>query len=695
MLISRILRVFGLVLFPACHLLVFLVPPQFVSAQIDEELKLEFFLENIDKDYASELPGRFRSFSFRSHQGLIDYSSPEQNLTPLGESVHRTIFHAGSSGVLKSLRFTELEGELLFFFDGSATPQFTTLVSSLFDSEETFIPDFLKTEAEGVYTIYFPFPFGRSLKIKYLGPASNHVEGFVTFINHPNGVISWVPAMGLNDDSRKILLSLEEKEKDGGLRVKESDWITSPEVKLQRPAENASQISSVIYEEGEQATKAGQFVYLEAPVQFATRDTVELTTSGEDVEFWSSIEVNDSVSYMRLSLDLPLGWMGKLSGADKAIEVFDIGWPFLDTWDPGLGSQKYLTRILPPENRISSSYFSQLRLEVTMKNGEWYRETLPVEIKATPNSEKIVKIDYYGRIQSEEPFFGEPGDKVVVTYLHRPDTDAQLLVKSEWGDRVYRPEGIFKKGEGEFLEIYPVGDEPDWVAPISFVEPRLSGSQATTPTLELRRGILPGRPQDMAERALSYIEKPSGVYRRPEPVIDLSAEDLLKTLQLLSFSKDSEIEVQQTPMVSLQDVKVARVGLSIRDRDSLAEKPLESVLMWRPAFAGERVQVKHEEITGRKVFGFEFAHSSHGGVVAIRDCDGRFLAQQSLQTGSNVVLPRLVLVEGYIPNREDFLYLEVLGSAPGSGDLEVGLSRLLIFEENSIEEVYSNYFKTF
>lgn len=419
------------------------------------------------------------------------------------------------------------------------------------------------------------------------------------------------------------------------------------------------------------------------------------------------------LSKLSVHLDLPFGWRGTLSDGSASREVFDIGWPPIESSDPPPGDRVYTWQAIPPASMAGGEVIVQLRAEAELPGGGLHTVRHPVRIHAAPRlapeiawtPEQMTRDDAgVYTLDLPDDFKAAPGDIVVV--------DARVDIEDSWREAfavmrwepvgepndadvlfseikdLVPPDGMVKgrallHGKRHSLVFRP-GDFISWLgAPRRFTVALQDFPSARMTIIGVNLSRRPAPPATEGwNRRISYLEMPPGVFHIPRGAVSLFGAELIERLHLVVATPQDQVGPEQRPAEFLENVEAGRMIWRIADpaprADSLNASPSFIIPFRR---TGERIEIRDERFIGKRTFGFQFGYDPWSGVVGIRDCEGRLVATQNLYMNKPATFPQMLWVSLPVPSRDGWLYLEAMGTAPGGFEQRISLQRVMVFSD--------------
>lgn len=442
-------------------------------------------------------------------------------------------------------------------------------------------------------------------------------------------------------------------------------------------------------------------VYTMAP------ESVQNVVSGDSLSGELTVTLSRPAQRLTVFLDLPYGWSGTLSGGGQSREVFDIGWPWIDTWSATPGEHRHQWTIKPPDPAAPPSHghvvypqgghTAQLRVEVEEPGApvRHYRRPFAVAI-SNPALTPVLVLGHAdlhdGGFRIEPPFEGQPGDLLAV-HLERP---ARALVTAKWdagpiaNDRGYAeaaaamlpPDGELSLwAEHSDHLLFPVGQQQSWLGRhrrLSFTS--TENGFGLDAVRVFRRFPLPTTEGWM--RRVPYVESRPDTFTMPRNHGVLMGPALRAAMEIVSAMPTEGIDPHLRPADYLENVEAGPMRWRLSDPPTRPRILAASVsYSFRAEHTGSRIRITDPRITGRQFLGFEFGFGPECGTVGIRDCEGRLVAVQDLYLNEPRALPQWTWVALPTPSRDGWVYLEAMGRPPGSQAMHIPLQKFMIVND--------------
>ncbi len=465
---------------------------------------------------------------------------------------------------------------------------------------------------------------------------------------------------------------------------------------------------------------AGLPVYTEQlpMAEGGTRPFEEWFQAGEEAfEGTARFQLNpDGAEIFAVMLDLPYGWTGELHPAHgEPVEVYDIGWPPIVWDDPEPGLYEFSWSARPPENLSAGYHVVQLRAHVHMPDGTSETVTRHTRFIAEPRGEPahewdgeqlVAEGDGVYLLELPAGFETRPGDSLAVEATVREHTgpaETQAAVRFSPVEYSNEEEPLYHEvlpllGEVEdglsrgrslmdgrrHWASLPVGRDRSWLSPVRelrFFWPGVAPGAAEVHRVRLYRQ--PPMPELQGWSGnLPYFEPRPGTFELPPATKILEGVELRRAMHREVAVPRTHIAPEFRQAELLENVTAGLMHWRIADppRREHGLRPSFSFLL--PAGnVGERVRIEHESLRGARYIAIQFGFGPWCGRAGVRDCEGRLVAARDLYMNQPRTLPQYTWIALPVPNRDPWIYVEALGTAPGSFGLRFPIQRVMVLRE--------------
>ncbi len=427
------------------------------------------------------------------------------------------------------------------------------------------------------------------------------------------------------------------------------------------------------------------------------------------------IEVaNSEVEHIAVRLDLPFGWRGRLAGNGEEKEVFDIGWPPIEIANPEAKTHDFAFEVHPPQILGYGAWTVQLRLNARFSDGREWTIRHPVRITASPRGEPAIswsaadasRTDDGWQLDLPGGFEPKPGDVVsIIAKANGPDGWEYAI-----GHLEFEPAADVNNAEGiaeEILELlpedgrvlgsvrldgethlisFPVGRYASWSgAPerLRFIHP-----EGDLRVEVLGAKLFRNSPEPAKEgwsRRVPYVEWPKGEFRMPTTKFVLEEKELWRSMRTVVSTPQDHIAPELRARKWLENVEDSPLLWQVSDHKYRSDwMPASYSLLFPARWGGERIAIYDERFIGERYFGIQFGFGPWCGRVGVRDCEGRLVAVQDLYMNVPSVFPQYTWFALPVPSRDGWIYLEALGTSPGSHESRIAVQKVMVFPSDEI-----------
>ncbi|MCC6546674.1 DUF2961 domain-containing protein [Candidatus Sumerlaeota bacterium] len=474
---------------------------------------------------------------------------------------------------------------------------------------------------------------------------------------------------------------------------------------------------------GAREIKANGLGYVQfVPPISAESNPKELWLDVNDAAASGTLSVDVAVEGLRkvsASLDLPLGWRGTLRGANEQKEVFDIGWPPIDLWQPAKGTLNFDWSAIPPASLQGGDAIVQLRVDAIMPDGAEMTLRMPVRLTMAPRGAAVVEVGASqitrdgGAFVFELPdtFAGMGGDQIVL--------DAQVDVfdgaRDDFAKLEYEPRGGRNLGDGSLKEtaplipedgtafgrarlrgvrhslVFTVGRYISWVGSPRTIRVSMPGRSIDVMRVfgaKVYRQYQPAKAEGWSRR-VPLEERTHGQFLMPHAAVTLAGNELREAIRLVVATPQDQINPEFRAAAFLENVEAGKLNWRLADKARRSDRLMELPSFVFPARrTGERIAIHDPRFVGRRFFGIQFGYDPMSAIVGVRDCEGRLAAVDSLYMNEPSTFPQFLWVALPVPSRDGWIYLEALGMPAGSYEQRISLQRVMVFDEDDPAKLF-------